>query len=391
MGRIIERTNPSGATTYGIRWTDELGKDRKRFSQAWTRAGAEAELAAIEQRLSTGLATTQAMTVEQLYTEWLDNHVRVNCSPAHLEDSRIQYRLRIGPMIGHRRIDTVTRRIVRQMVAEMQRVMRERDPANLYAGHRTINKTLTVVKGMLTYAVHIEQLATNPAHGVPALPESPTRQIDAWPLEVIQAVAEAARTIGTPAAGARGTSWAGERDYAIIMLAALTGLRQSEVLGLLWNRIDGDWLHVTHKLCRRSFMLREPKSRRGERRVPLLDRAHIVLDAWRELGIHEQIVFPNQGATDFVRAPLFDRRVWDKARDAVGVMEVDGRTHDARQMTFHELRHTFISRCLAAGRDIWEVANWAGDDPEMIKKVYGHYIPGSLGNTDRLNGMFASG
>ena len=389
MGRIIERSNPSGETIYGIRWTDEHNKDRKRFSKDWTKAAATTELEAVERKLALGVATTNAMTVDELFNEWLDNHVRVNCSPAHLEDSRIQYRLRIGPMIGHRRIDTINRRIVRQMVAQMQQVMRKRDPGNDHAGHRTINKTLTVVKGMLTYAVHIEQLATNPAHGVPALPESPTRQIDAWPLEVITAVAEAARNLA-PSEGERGTAWAGERDYAIIMLAALTGLRQSEVLGLRWDRIDGDWLHVTHKLCRRSFTLREPKSRRGERRAPLLDRARQVLQDWRELAIHEQIVFPNQGATDFVRAPLFDRRVWDKARDAVKEIEVDGREYDARRLTFHELRHTFVSRCLAAGRDIWEVANWAGDDPEMIKKVYGHYIPDSLGNTDRLNGMFGS-
>lgn len=390
MGRIIERTNPSGKTVYGIRWIDEHGKDRKRSSNSWTKAAAQAELAEIESRLAAGVATTRAMTVAELFDEWLDNHVRVNCSAAHLEDARIQYRLRIGPMIGHRRIDTINRRIVRQMIAQMQRVMRKRDPGNEHAGHRTINKTLTVIKGMLTYAVHIDELASNPAHGVPALPEAPTRQIDAWPLEVIHAVAEAARDLA-PAEGERGTSWAGERDYAIIMLAALTGLRQSEVLGLRWDRIDGDWLHVTHKLCRRSFTLREPKSKRGERRVPLLDRAREVLEEWREVGIHERIVFPNQGATDFVRAPLFDRRVWDKARDNVGIVQVGERHYDARKLTFHELRHTFISRCLAAGRDIWEVANWAGDDPDMIKKVYGHYIPGSLGNTDRLNRIFATG
>lgn len=48
-----------------------------------------------------------------------------------------------------------------------------------------------------------------------------------------------------------------------------------------------------------------------------------------------------------------------------------------------------MSRCLAAGCDIWEVVNWAGNDPEMMKNVHDHYIPGSLGNTNRLNGMFA--
>lgn len=56
-------------------------------------------------------------------------------------------------------------------------------------------------------------------------------------------------------------------------------------------------------------------------------------------------------------------------------------------MTFHQLRHTFASMCLAAGRDLWEVAHWIGDDPEMVKKVYGHYIPDSIGDTSRLDRM----
>jgi hypothetical protein len=46
--------------------------------------------------------------------------------------------------------------------------------------------------------------------------------------------------------------------------------------------------------------------------------------------------------------------------------------------------------CLAAGRDVWEVANWVGDDPEIIKKVYSHYIPGSLGDTSRLDTAFGA-
>jgi len=48
MGRIIERTNTSGQTIYGIRWTDEHGKDRKRYSRGWTKAAAQTELAATE-------------------------------------------------------------------------------------------------------------------------------------------------------------------------------------------------------------------------------------------------------------------------------------------------------------------------------------------------------
>ena len=36
MSPIIERTNTTGGIVYGIRWTDETGVDRKRYSRAWS-------------------------------------------------------------------------------------------------------------------------------------------------------------------------------------------------------------------------------------------------------------------------------------------------------------------------------------------------------------------
>ena len=85
-----------------------------------------------------------------------------------------------------------------------------------------------------------------------------------------------------------------------------------------------------------------------------------------------------------MRAEHFSNGTWEKARRLAGTMDIGTRTVDCSKMTFHELRHTFISLCLAAGRDVWEVAHWAGDDPDMIKQVYGHYIPDMLGDTARL-------
>jgi integrase len=240
---------------------------------------------------------------------------------------------------------------------------------------------------MFSYAVEIDQLSMNPIHGIPALPEQPTRQIEAWPIPVIQAVANATLELGSELDDYHRelqAPWAGQRNFTLIMLAACTGMRQSELLGLQWSEVDDDWIHVTHKLCRRSFTRRETKSRRGNRRVPILGPARALIESWRAVGAHESIVFPNHAADNFIRVRNFDVRVWDRARANVGVIEHDGEEYDARKMTFHELRHTFVSVCLAAGRDVWEVANWAGDDPEMIKRVYGHYIPGSLGDTSRL-------
>jgi hypothetical protein len=58
------------------------------------------------------------------------------------QDATTQFRLRIEPIIGHRKIDTVTRSIVTQMMTQIQRVLRERNPENPYEGHATVNSDL---------------------------------------------------------------------------------------------------------------------------------------------------------------------------------------------------------------------------------------------------------
>lgn len=385
---VIKRTYDTGNTVYGIQWTDGHGRRERLYDRTWTKRSAEAEYAKVMQRIRDGVAPRQKMTVHQLYEEWRDNHLVINCSPSHVNDCENNFRLRIEPMIGHRTIDTINRRLVRAMVAQMKAVMQKRHPGNEYAGHRTINKTLANLKGMLSYAVSIDELAHNPAHGVPALSENPQRQIEAWPLEVVRAVAMSAMRLGEGLPDfqrAQRASWAGERDFTIIMLAALTGLRQSELLGLRWEQIDNSWLHVTHKLCRTSFTRRETKSRRGRRRVPLLSVATQLLEQWYSVGADPEIVFPNQVDGGYQRAQHFSSKMWDKARKRTEPIVMQGRTWDPANLTFHELRHSFISICLAAGRDVWEVANWAGDDPDLVKRVYGHYIPDSLGDTTRLD------
>jgi len=388
---VIERKYPSGRRSYGIQWFDEHGERQREFNRAWTtKRLAKAAYDEVMERQRQGIAARPDLTVADLFTEWHDNHVKVNCSPAYVQDSETQFRLRIEPMIGHRRIDTVNRQIVRKMIAQMQAVMREKHPGSEYAGHRTINKTLTVLKGMLTYAVSIDQLSINPAHGIRELPEEPQRMVTAWPMPAIEAVAREALTLadGLPAfQRAQQAAWQPQRDYTIIMLAAMTGLRQSELLGLTWECVDGSWLHITHKLDRRSHTMRETKSKRGRRSVPLLAAARELLAEWRAIGAHDEIVFPNSGGDGHMHAVHFDRKVWNRARKRAGVVTVSGREHDCAQMTFHQLRHTFASMCLAAGRDVWEVAHWIGDDPEMVKKVYGHYLPDSIGDTSRLDRM----
>lgn len=61
-------------------------------------------------------------------------------------------------------------------------------------------------------------------------------------------------------------------------------------------------------------------------------------------------------------------KVWLRVRK--GAME-----RGAKHITFHEMRSTFASLCLQAGRSAEEVARWLGHrDTRMVREHYAHLI-----------------
>lgn len=97
MSPIIERRNPRGGLVYGIRWTDETGVDRRRFSRRWTKTQARAELAKVEQNLASGVATRVTMTVSDLF------HAKdVSRTWSGKRSFRASIRLRHRPAVGPR-------------------------------------------------------------------------------------------------------------------------------------------------------------------------------------------------------------------------------------------------------------------------------------------------
>jgi integrase len=71
----------------------------------------------------------------------------------------------------------------------------------------------------------------------------------------------------------------GPTEHALYLTAAMTGLRQGELLALRWR--DVDWLAGRVRV-RRNYVRGEfgaPKSRRSSRSVPLADRLMAELDA----------------------------------------------------------------------------------------------------------------
>jgi integrase len=173
----------------------------------------------------------------------------------------------------------------------------------------------------------------------------------------------------------------GSIEPALYLTAAMTGLRQGELLGLRWRDVDFEAhrVRVVSPYVRGEFG--DPKSEGSGRSVPMADR---VVDALAEL--QARTLYPR--AKDLVfchpetghpldRSKLTKR--FQKALKRVG----------ARQITFHELRHTFGTRMAAHGVALRTLQEWMGHADAKTTQVYRHYQP-AQDEVEVVNLAFAS-
>ena len=114
------------------------------------------------------------------------------------------------------------------------------------------------LKTALNYAKDMKMITENPADGVrPSRIE--TAKHDGVPIEDIQKICDEAR----------GTRW-----HAPILVSGNTGMRRSEVLGVIWQRVDFEAKNLTVEAVlvatkKGSKEKPKPKSRAGNRTITL--------------------------------------------------------------------------------------------------------------------------
>lgn len=155
------------------------------------------------------------------------------------------------------------------------------------------------------------------------------------------------------------TTRTGRRDHTMIALAAQTGLRISELIGLtIADTHTGTGPHV-HCLGKG----------RKQRRTPLLPGIVAILNAW---------IAEHPGAPD---DPLFTTSTGRPlSRDAIE-HRIRATTHAAatacpslthKHVTTHTLRHTAAMRLLHAGVDTTVIALWLGHEHIATTNIYIH-------------------
>jgi len=230
---------------------------------------------------------------------------------------------------------------------------------------RTVVRHLTVAHGVFKHAVREHGLTRNPASA--ELVDRPTVRysggFDTFDADELAALARAA---------------ADEQDATLYLTAAMTGLRQGELLALRWRDVDfaGQRVHVRRAWSQAAKAEKAPKSGKV-RSVPLVPELVGPLDRLSRRGhftADDDLVFCSATGTHLCAWAL--RRRYEKALEAAGL----------RAVRFHDLRHCFGSVAVRAF-PLSDVQAMLGHAHVTTTMRYVHHRPGA-DDAARLSSAF---
>ena len=297
-----------------------------------------------------------------------------------IEGARLSYRqncestqrIHISPAIGKRRVDRVTKADVERLA----RSMLERGLAP-----KTVRNVMTFLHSVFALAMESEWAASNPVARA-ARPRR-RREGDADPDLQFLTLPELDAVIATIPDRTVDRDALGPVLRLVILAAATSGLRQSELLGLRWKHVDT----LAQRIRVRNAWVRYEHSGEGKsdlstkRSVPMTDRLAAELMRWRLL-----TVFSDDDDLVFAHPELGVPRDRTKVtRRFQGACEEAG-VHTIR---FQDLRHTFATTLAAAGVPLRTIQEYLGHADLKTTQIYAHYAP-SAHEVEIVNDAFSA-
>jgi integrase len=354
-GRLYSRTDSGGQESWygswyaqGRRVKRKIGPKRQPGSRdGLTTAQAEREMRrrielerpVIRSRLTVG-------ETGRLYLEHLEH--ALERKPSTLGGYRSMLGRHVEPFFGGLTLERVKPDDVRCFLAAKKREG---------LGTKTVANCLVFMHGLFAFAVKREWMLANPVAAVDR-PRAPAADPDIryLDLEEVEALLRAVPD-----------DYFGPTEHAVYLTAAMTGLRQGELIALRW--MDIDWqagrIRVRRNYTRHQFGT--PKSRRSSRSVPMADQVagelerHFQASAYQ--GDHDLVLcHPHTGH------PLDDSKLRKRFKEALDRANL-------RNIRFHDLRHTFGTHCAAAGVPLRTLQEWLGHRDFTTTLIYADYAP----------------
>lgn len=364
-GHLIKRSKDSWSIVLDIGRDPVTGKRRQQWTTVrGTKREAERKLTGIQNKIDMGLFVKPSkLTIGEFLQDWLSSYVTTNVRAATAEGYRIIVERHLTPALGKLIMSELKPSHLRAYYTKALENGRTDGRGGLSA--RTVIHHHRVLREALSHAVKWELTGRNVADAV-----VPPRSV--------------AKEMGSlDSAGVRQllTAASGTLYFPLIHLAAYTGMRRSEILGLRWKDVDLHMMTVSvaqvlHCLPGGRIVFEQPKTSRSKRLVGLSPEAALALRAHQEvveadqeqLGSQitgERLVFSQPDGSPML--PNTVTHAFAKIARRAGLTGI----------TFHSLRHSHASIMLQQGVSSKTVADRLGHSTVVITlDTYSHVTPG---------------
>jgi integrase len=272
---------------------------------------------------------------DEFEKRFVEVYASTNNKPSEVRSKRSILRQHLVPAFGRFRLDQIGMRQIEEYKAK--KLHDEESPLD----PKTVNNHLTCLRRLFAVAVEWGELSHVPPVKWLRVPE---QAFDFLAFEETERLLRAAD----------------EKWTAMITVAAKTGLRMGELLGLRWDDVD---LRTGRVVVRRAVargIVGTPKNGRT-REIPLSKEALAALKAHRHL--QGELVFCDEAGAFLTPASC----VWPLWRAC--------KRAGLRRIGWHVLRHTFASHLVMRGAPLKAVQELLGHSTMEMTMRYSHLSP----------------
>ncbi|MDT8903265.1 tyrosine-type recombinase/integrase [Anaeroselena agilis] len=324
------------------------------------------------------------ITLGEWLLEWLEIYSKQNVRQRTFE-RYVSLAKHVNPIAGYRLQDLKPTHFQKLYVS-----------LGHYSGE-TRKKVHNILHAALKQAIHDKLLPYNPMEGVTP-PKVVRKEVITFSKEEMEALLGYAKT---------------HRWYPALLLAAHTGMRLGEVLGLRWQDADFNdrCIYVRQTLQHPSTGIKfePPKSKASRRKISIPEETVATLREHHRQCMEDLILRNNPHGLYFTAnngspiQPKNFERWWaklqlrindewqelDKQREELLAKKISAKSQEYREIVakqkvaqekhhkkFHAFRHTHATDLLASGENIMDVARRLGHSKASTTlDLYGHAIP----------------
>jgi integrase len=273
------------------------------------------------------VAASKSKTVAEAGKIWVETAELDGLEQSTVESYAAHLRLHIAPAIGTKKLCDLTKGDVQAFSDHLRK-----------AGMSSamVKKVLASLGSLIAEAVDRDLVARNVVRDV-------TRSRKRRKISREKAKLKVGVDIPTPHEVSAILAHAKGRWRPLLLAAAFTGLRASELRGLRWTDVDlkANKLHVTQR-ADKFGKIGPPKSEAGKRNVPFGPMLCNTLKEWKLACPKGELVFPNTRGNVEALPNILQRGLMPTVA-AAGLVDSEGRP---KYTGMHCLRHFYASWCI---------------------------------------------